>query len=137
MGELVITKDKIKKVLSKLKINKSPGPDGIHPRFLREVAEAISVPLVIIYNHSLQTHTVPHAWKKAKISAIYKKGNKKLASNYRPVSLTAVLCKAMETIIREHIVDFMKQNKLFSRAHIRQVNYLAAPYCSGQVDRGP
>ena len=68
----------------------------------------------IIFNKSLISEQVPSDWKKARISAIHKKGNKKLVSNYRPVSLTAVVCKIMETIVRNHIVEHMKKNKLFS-----------------------
>ena len=115
MPPLIITPSEIEKVLNKLKINKSPGPDGLHPRFLRELSKSLSVPLAMIYKKSLETHTIPDDWKKARISAIHKKGSKKLASNYRPVSLTAILCKTMETLIRDHIVKFMKKNDLFSK----------------------
>ena len=41
-----------------------------------------------------------------RVSAIYKKGNKKLASNYRPVSITSVLCRILEKLIRNQIVEY-------------------------------
>ena len=81
---------------------------------LIETAEQISYPLQTIFATSLRTHTVPKDWKNGRISAIHKKGNRKLASNYRPISLTCILCKCMESIIRSHIVQHMKLNKLFS-----------------------
>ena len=48
------------------------------------------------------------------ITALHKKGNKADVSNYRPVSLTCVICKVMEAIVRDHIMNFFLQNKLFS-----------------------
>ena len=57
---------------------------------------------------------IPKEWKKATISAIFKKGNRSMAGNYRPVSLTSVVGKLLEKIIREHIMKHMKVNELFS-----------------------
>ena len=114
MPKLIITESKIAKVLSKLKPDKSPGPDGLHPRFFKEMAKYMNVPLCIIFNLSLSGGVLPAKWKKARVSAIYKKENKKVASNYRPVSLTSIICKVMETLIRDHIVEHMKINNLFS-----------------------
>ena len=55
-------------------------------------------------------------WKDAKISAMYKKGNKKSAGNYHPISLvTSKVCKCLEKIIRNHIISYMKDNGLFSQ----------------------
>ena len=57
--DLNITEDLVKKKLRKLKISKSPGPDGIHPRVLKEIGDTIAVPLTIIFNRSLRTGTLP------------------------------------------------------------------------------
>jgi hypothetical protein len=57
---------------------------------------------------------IPKERKKATISAIFKKGNRSMAGNYRPVSLTSVVYKLLEKITREHIIKHMKVNKLFS-----------------------
>ena len=64
---------------------------------------------------SLRKNYVPREWRKATISAIYKKGSKKSANNYRPVSLTSIICKLMEKIIRNFITDHMTANKYFSK----------------------
>ena len=53
-------------------------------------------------------------WKHARVSAIYKKEKKTLPLNYRPVSLTAIVCKILESIVRDHIVKHMRDNNLFS-----------------------
>ena len=106
---------KIKKVIRKLKVNKSPGPDKIHPRFLKEGAEQLAEPLKIIFEFSFNSGQIPEDWSLANITAIFKKGNKNEPGNYRPVSLTSVVCKLMETIVREDIMKHMKTKKLFSR----------------------
>ena len=114
MPKLCITETMVAKVLKKLKPDKSPGPDGLHPKFFKELSEYMKVPLCLIFKVSLNKGILPQAWKKARVSAIYKKENKKIASNYRPVSLTSIICKVMETLIRDHIVEHMKTNNLFS-----------------------
>ena len=114
MGNLLITEEMVKKKLNKLRTDKSPGPDKIHPRFLKELANEISIPITIIFNTSLRMMELPVEWRQGQISAIFKKGNRKLASNYRPVSLTSIICKTMEHVVREHIITHMKRNKLFS-----------------------
>ena len=114
MPKLEITESKISKILKKLKPDKTPGPDGLHPRFFRELADCICIPLCLLFNKTLSLSVLPDAWKRARVSAIYKKENKKLACNYRPVSLTSIICKVMETLIRDHIVEHMKKNRLFS-----------------------
>ena len=123
LKNIEINEEKILKKLKKLKINKSPGPDNIHPRTLRETAEEIAVPLVIIFKTSLRTKELPKDWKHANVSAVFKnKGKKTLPENYRPVSLTCILCKVMESIIRDHIIDHMKQNNLFSPKQFGFIN---------------
>jgi hypothetical protein len=91
--------------------NKSPGPDGIHPKALKKTAAILAKPLTKIYNASLQSGIVPDLWKLGNIIALFKKSD---PGNYRPVSLTSVVGKLMEKIVREVIVGHMIQNKLFS-----------------------
>ena len=112
--KLVIDKEIILKKLCKLKVSKSPGPDGIHPRILHETGEKLVNVLMIIFKTSLTTGKLPRTWKDANISAIHKKGSKHRAGNYRPVSLTSIVCKILESIIRDAIVEYMKENLLFS-----------------------
>ena len=51
-------------------------------------------------------------WKKAIVTPIFKKGCKSDPSNYRPVSLTSVVCKVLERIISENILEHIKSNSL-------------------------
>ena len=91
-----------------LKDNKSPGTDGIYPRLLKEIVDDISVPLAIACNLSIQDGIVPSEWKNANIIPIFKKGSRCKSENYRPVSLTYVICYLLESLLRDHnMVDFL------------------------------
>ena len=86
------------------------GPDGIHPRVLRELAEVLTKPLSIIYQQSWLTGEVPVDWKLGNVTPIYKKGPKENPGNYRPVSLTSVPGKDMEQIISSAITQHVQDN---------------------------
>lgn len=58
------------------KKNKSPGPDGVHPRVVKEMIQELLNPLKIIFNNSLEEGIVPEDWTTAHITPIFKKGNK-------------------------------------------------------------
>ena len=102
----------ILRALNKLKTNKSPGPDKISPRILKEVKTVICKPLCMIFNKSLTSGKVPSEWKLANVTPIHKKGDKSIPGNYRPISLTSVVGKLMETIIRDKVVYHLEENKL-------------------------
>ena len=70
------TKDEILKIITKLKNNKSPGPDCSTPKLLKSVAGEIINPLSYLFNLSFATGTVPSALKLAKVIPVYKKGDK-------------------------------------------------------------
>ena len=109
-SQIHIRKLEVKKLLNELKTCKSPGPDGLHPRLLHELANQVYLPLSKIFEASLKSNKIPEQWKIARVSAIHKKGNRKLASNYRPVSITSIVCRVLETIIRNSMVEFMVSN---------------------------
>ena len=88
--------------------------DGLHPKFLKELSKSLAKPLMIIFSNSLKQKQLPDDWKKARVTPIFKKGKKCLASNYRPVSLTSIICKSMEKIICDHIFQHMKSNNLLT-----------------------
>ncbi|PKU39050.1 rna-directed dna polymerase from mobile element jockey-like [Limosa lapponica baueri] len=85
------------------------GPDGIHSRVMRELAEVLTRVLSIIYQQSWLNREVPVDWRLANVMPIYKKGRKEDPRNYRHVSLTLVPEKIMEQItssaITQHIQD--------------------------------
>ena len=94
---------------------KSSGPDGIHPRVYIELSDIIAAPLTTIFNSSIQQKSVPNDWKLAIVSPIFKKENRTTPSNYRPISLTCIGSKVMESFIRDHMLQHMKANDLLTR----------------------
>jgi len=68
----------VEKHLKDLKVSKTPGPDGIHPRVLKELASVLAIPLTKIFQSSLDTGSVPQSWKLANMTPIFKKGDKKI-----------------------------------------------------------
>ncbi|PKU41197.1 rna-directed dna polymerase from mobile element hypothetical protein [Limosa lapponica baueri] len=98
----------VRDLLQHLGIYQSIGPDGIHLRVLRELAEVLTEPLSIIYQQSWQTREVPVDWHLANVVPIHKKGWKDDLRNFRPVSLTtSVPGKVMEQIILSTIMWHM------------------------------
>ena len=63
---------------------------------------------------SLQEGIVPLEWKEANIIPLLKKGSRKKSVNYRPVNLTSVICQLLETINRDHMMDFLIKHKLIN-----------------------
>jgi len=72
------------------------GPDGIHPRVLRELVEVLTKPLSITYQQSWLTGEVPADCRLANVMTLYKKGWKEDLENHQPVSLTSVLGKVLQ-----------------------------------------
>jgi hypothetical protein len=77
-----------------------------------ENADVVSLPLLLIYKKSLESGVVPSDWKRANVTAIYKKGDKSSASNYRPISLTSQVCKVLESKVRDSILDHVGKHEL-------------------------
>ena len=88
------------------------GPDEILARVLKEQAPSIAPWLSSIFRHSYQTGAVPSDWNKALVTAIRKKDSKSNPTNYHPISLTSLCCKAMEHIILSHIAKHLAGNNI-------------------------
>ena len=104
MPDINFTTNGILKLLSKLNPQKANGPDKIPIRFLKDYADDISKFLKNILQNSYNTGDLPQDWLTSDVIPVFKKVKQNLASNYRPVSLTAIPCKLMEHIIYTHII---------------------------------
>ena len=111
---IFISDKAVQEKLSKIDTNKSLGPDDIHPRILNELADIISAPVGLLFNRSIQGEKLPRDWKNAYVSPIYKKGHRNHAENYRPISLTCILCKIMESMIRSEILQHLLDTDVLS-----------------------
>ncbi|KAK4815560.1 hypothetical protein QYF61_004077 [Mycteria americana] len=110
-GAPIIQGEMVSDLLHHLDTHKSMGPDEIHPRVLKELADVLTKPLSIIYQQPWLTGEVPANWRLANVTPIYKKGWKEDPGNYRPVSLTSVPGKLMEQIILSAITWHVEYNQ--------------------------
>ena len=72
----------------------------LHPRILRALEDKLARLLTHIFNNSEETGSIPEDWKSANVTAIHKKGSRQEPGNYRPISLTSVVCQTMEQLVR-------------------------------------
>ena len=98
--------------MTRLNPAKASGPDELSARFLKETAAQISPIYAFLFQQSLDQGTVPEDWKTANVAPIFKKGDRGLASNYRPVSLTCISCKVLEHFIVSQMRDHMEQHNI-------------------------
>ncbi|KFP33053.1 RNA-directed DNA polymerase from mobile element jockey, partial [Colius striatus] len=103
-----LDEEQVKDLLSKLNTHKSMGPEGMHPRVLREVAQVVARQLSIIFEQSWRTGEVPEDWRKANVTPAFKKDEKDDLGNYRLVSLTSIPGKVMEQLILKVVNKHMK-----------------------------
>ena len=75
----------------------------------------MAAPLTVLFNKSLDKGVLPSEWKLAEIVAIFKKGKKTSPNNYRPVSLTCILCKVLESFVRDVVQNHMEHFKLYCK----------------------
>ena len=104
LGKLFFSEERVKKKLLNLNPYKSPEADNLHPRILKDLSVSLSLPLSILYTESFKQQKLPHDWKDAVITPLYKKDEKCLASNYRPISLTSFICTIMESITKDDLI---------------------------------
>ena len=85
------------------------GPDNLQPKllkFLAENSDFVSA-LTVLLNKCIYQECIPTVWKNAVVIPLHKKGSVHLSENYRPISLTCILCKLFETLLREHILSYV------------------------------
>ncbi len=115
LENLEITETDVLNVLLKLPNKISTGPDGFCNLQLKKIARSISAPLSFIFNVSIQTARLPGKWLTAKVIPVYKnKGENSNVANYRPISLTSVVCKVLETIIKQYLMNHLLSCNLIS-----------------------
>ena len=93
---------------------KAQGPDGIPPWFINTYAAQLAPILQNIFQLSVDSSQVPEAWKNANVTAIYKKGSRAEAANYRPITLTSVASKLLEHIIHSHVMKHLEKHNILT-----------------------
>jgi hypothetical protein len=107
ISDIVFSMDEVMNYLSHLNIYKSGGPDQIHPKMLKTLSKNSDFILAItnLFNECVASGSIPKVWKTAQVTALHKKGPKWEACNYRPISLTCILCKVFEKVVRNHVMN--------------------------------
>lgn len=118
IGNIIINQEGVAKLLRDLHPKKASGPDNITTALLKNCADTLAPALTLIFQKSLDSGDLPKDWLDANVSSVYKKGDRNLPENYRPISLTSVPCKILEHIICHHLMAHLeKHNILTSRNH--------------------
>ena len=112
--DITISEQGIRKLLKGVDPRKASGPDQIPCRMLQELHVELAPVFTALFRNSYQTGSLPAVWKAAWISPVFKKGDKCVAANYRPVSLTCVACKLLEHVLCSHIRDHLDRHNALS-----------------------
>ena len=91
---------------------KAPGIDEFSPKVVKSVIDLISVPLSCIFNQSICEGVFPEKLKLAKVSPVFKKGNKSDMNNYRPISVLSVFSKILERLVYKRVYSFLEKNNI-------------------------
>ena len=125
MFDIDFNQNRICQLLLNINTNKACGPDEIHGKLLKNCAHGMAGPLSILFKLSYNTGYIPTEWKMAYVVPVHKKGSKDNVENYRPISLTSLIMKTFEKIV--------KNDLLSKTAHLldkRQHGFLATKSCT-------
>jgi len=114
MADITIQSKGVRKQLAGLNAHKASGPDGISNAILKIAADELAPVLTRLYQQSLDSGEVPSDWREALVVPVFKKGEKHLPSNYRPVSLTSVVCKVLEHIVYSSVMRFFEDHTILT-----------------------
>ena len=104
----------IQSCINQMERKTSCGIDGLPPLFFKECSQFLIEPLKLIFQRSFEDSEIPLSWKIAEIVPIFKKGSRNDVANYRPVSLTCVPCRLMESVLKRQLVEHLRRNNLIS-----------------------
>ena len=138
------TSDEVATILVSLQGTKAPGPDQINNRVLSQISKEISPTLCDLYNSCIASDVFPSTWKEANVTAVFKKGDSSLSTNYRPISLLNVLGKVFEKLLYKQIFNYLADTDFLSPfqsgflpgdSTVNQLTYLYNAFCQA-VDSG-
>src|SRR5271156_2489976 len=91
--------------------------DNFSIKALKVIINEIIEIITTIFNYSLEHYIVPNILKEDKIILIYKNGEVKEPTNYRPITITSVVCKLLEKIVNNRLMEFINVNKIIINYH--------------------
>ena len=115
IDHIVIQSKEIFSLIRNLNPNKATRPDEIFGQMLLICDNSVVLPLKIIFENILKTSIYPEMWKHANVTPIYKKSDKQLIKNYRPISLLPICGKMFEKIIFNNLYHYLNANNLITK----------------------
>ena len=109
-----ISEDNVQEALNTLNEVKATGPDGISAKLLRMTSSAIAASLTSLFNASLESGRFPDSLKEANITPVFKRGDKQIVGNYRPISIIPTIAKVFETLVHSQLYKYLHSNNLLS-----------------------
>ena len=106
-----VTDEETSKNIASFK-DSSAGWDELKPVIMKNVKHCKAKPLTHICNLSFKTSIFPQQMKTANVVPIYKSGDEKTFSNYRPVSVLPVFSKLIERLVYNRLIMFVTNNDL-------------------------
>ena len=110
-----ITSKDIISLVRNINPNKATGSDGISGQMLLLCDDSVGLPLQIIFKNIMSKSIYPDIWKLANVTPIFKKGDKQLIKNYRPISLLPICGKVLEKLIFNHLYFYLQTNNLITK----------------------
>ena len=98
--------------IDEISMYSATGPDKFPASILKHCKNELAGPLTHLWRMSLDHNSIPSEHLQQVITPIFKKGNRSLPENYRPVSLTSHIIKVFERVLRNKIVDHIETNNL-------------------------
>ena len=126
--QLTFDPSHIETLLKGLDPNKAQGADEIHGKILKHCSASLSKPLALLYDSCYSSGCIPADWKLANVVPVHKKGSKAEVTNYRPISLTSIIMKIFERIIRDDLIS--RCNHLIDS---RQHGFMLEKSCTTQL----
>ena len=130
LDKIEVTPQLIEQRLRGLRTSTSPGPDEIPARVLCELATPLSIPVCSLFTKSLGSGQLPYEWKLGSVVPIHKGGSRQEPSNYRPISLTSVLSKVLEGVVRDGLMEFLAKT---GQLHDAQHGFQCRRSCATQL----
>ena len=113
---IIINRSGLLKLLLNINVHKADGPDGVPGKLLKICANELVDIYKLIFQTSIDQGIVPPDWKEANVVPLFKKGDKKNAENYRPISLTSLSCKLLEHVVHSNIMGHLDKFEVLDNA---------------------
>ena len=104
----------ILKVIDSFSIRKATGPDGIPMRSIKDSKHVIIPVLVYLTNLIIKSSVFPNCLKIARVKPLFKKGDRYICTNYRPISVLSSISKIIEKLLSFQIRDYFETNSLLT-----------------------